>query len=181
MIPVGYRTKIVALPEPWLGNAAVQEILSVSECFSESPIDEQSSFGRCNEWWFFETREALEEAIRQARLPADAVLRRFFYEVHERSILDGRWHELGKLPRCTSDRKPEFRWRGYDVTCFTGPHGGPECSPLSCNSEAERFQVNEHCLLPTLPQAIEAAEAIDRDGKCEPGPYGIMSVWEVDS
>jgi hypothetical protein len=47
MIPVGYRTKVVAQPEPWLGNPAVREILSVSECLSESPIDEQSSFSLC--------------------------------------------------------------------------------------------------------------------------------------
>ena len=90
MLPIGYNAKIIEAPKEWLGNSKVKEILSVSECISESP----------------------------------------------------------------------------------------ECSPLSCNSGAKEFPVNRYCLIDTLEEALRIAEAIDKDGGYEPGPYGIMSVWE---
>jgi len=123
----------------------------------------------------------LQRALNRTRIPAGADVRRFFYEAHQEAVLDGQWRNVSDMPSGAARPTPGFVLRGYDVVCFTSGPAGPDCSPLSCNSEAKRFDVNKHCLLATLEQAIEFAKRIDLDGCCEPGPYGIMSVWETGS
>ena len=38
--------------------------------------------------------------------------------------------------------------------------------------------MNRHCLLRSFEDAHAVVRLIDADGGYEPGPYGIMSVWE---
>jgi len=70
-----------------------------------------------------------------------------------------------------------FALMGYDLVCFT-TGVAPECSPLSCNSGAKDYEVNRHCLLGSLEEALAVVRRVDANGGYEPGPYGIMSVWE---
>ncbi|MBK8812715.1 MAG: hypothetical protein IPN69_18560 [Acidobacteria bacterium] len=177
MKPVGYNAKFIEKPESWLGNAAVEEILSVSECFSESPID-HTTLWLCNRWRLYDTIDALEKALAATEMEDACSLRRFFYEAHPEAVLDGEWEPIEEVPTGVVGPGTGFELRGYDIVCFTsGP--APECSPLSCNSGAKQYQVNRHCLLRTLEEALAVVREIDADGGYEPGPYGIMSVWEA--
>ena len=54
---------------------------------------------------------------------------------------------------------------------------GLECSPLSCNGLAAEFEINEFCLLPSLDQAVDAAERFSRE-QPEPGDYYVVEVLE---
>jgi hypothetical protein len=180
MMPAGYNAKLIAKPEPWLGSDVVTEILSVSECFSESPID-HTALWLCNSWQLYDSLEALEQALAQTPQACDCLPRRFFYEVHPEALVDGRWTAIEGMP--TSVARPATGWRrkGFDVVCMDSVAAGPNCSPLSCNSGAKVFEVNSCCSLETLEQAILAAQTIEIDGGYEPGPYGVMSVWEIDN
>ncbi len=178
MIPIGYNAKIIELPKEWLGNSKVKEILSVSECISESPID-HTSLWICNTWLLYNSPKALSQALAETEnfVP---ILRRFFYEAYEQTIFEDCWEPIKDLkdpPENVVRPDEKYALRGYDIVCFTSGVA-PECSPLSCNSGAKEFPVNHFCLIDTLDDAIKIAEAIDRDGGYEPGPYGIMSVWE---
>lgn len=176
MKPIGYNAKFIERPESWLANAAVEEILSVSECISESPIDHKLRL--CNSWRLYDTTGALDQALAEAEVEGAGSLRRFFYEAHPEAILDGEWGPIQQVPSGVVVPTAGFELKGYDIVCFTdGP--APECSPLSCNYRAEQYQVNRHCLLRNMEEALAVVRRIDSDGGCEPGPYGIMSVWEA--
>ncbi|HEX6811324.1 MAG TPA: hypothetical protein VF384_06860 [Planctomycetota bacterium] len=170
---------MITKPEQWLGNPAVEEILSVSECLSKSLLD-HTSLWLHNAWFLYDSLEVLQRALDRTGTAASASVRRFCYEVHE-DLLDDAWIPLSGTPPGAARPSPGFVLRGYDVVCLMSGADGPQCSPLSCNSEARRFDVNKYCLLASLEQAIEVAQRIDLDGACEPGPYGIMSVWEASS
>ncbi len=177
MTPIGYNAKYVAKPESWLGNPAVEEILSVSECFSESPID-HTTLWLCNRWLLYDTRDALAKALAETEVSDASSLRWFFYEAHPEAILDGEWEPIEEAASGVVAPAAGFDLRGYDIVCFTSG-AAPECSPLSCNSGAKEFQVNRYCLLRDLEEALAVVRQIDADGGYEPGPYGIMSVWEA--
>ena len=104
-------------------------------------------------------------------------MRRFFYEAYEKLIFEASWEPIENPPDDVVGPNEKYALRGYDIVCFTSGVA-PECSPLSCNSGAKEFPVNRYCLIDTLEEALRIAEAIDKDGGYEPGPYGIMSVWE---
>lgn len=175
MIPVGYNAKIIRPPAEWLGNSKVKEILSVSECISESPID-HTSLWMCNNWLLYSSPKALNQALAKTE-NVSPQLRRFFYEAYEQTIFQDCWEPIEDPPEHVIRPDESFVLRGYDIVCFTSGVA-PECSPLSCNSGAKEFPVNRYCLIHTLNDALKIAEAIDKDGGYEPGPYGIMSVWE---
>jgi hypothetical protein len=175
MIPIGYNTKIIELPKEWLGNSKVKEILSVSECISESPID-HTSLWLCNNRLLYNSPKELNQALAESE-NASPYLRRFFYEAYELSIFDDCWEPIEDLPDNVIRPDEKYALRGYDIVCFSSGVA-PECSPLSCNSGAKDFPVNQYCLIDTLDDALQIAEAIDKDGGYEPGPYGILSVWE---
>lgn len=176
MIPIGYNAKLIAQPEPWLECDAVEEILSVSECTSDSPID-HTSLWLCNSWFLYDSEQALEDALSKSSIPDGSVVRRFFYELHPTFLEEGQQFPAVKVPSSVAARQDGMTLRGFDVSCFSS--GPPDCSPLSCNAGAKEFAVNRYCLLDTLEQAFEAAKVIDRGGY-EPGPYGVIAVWEVD-
>ena len=176
MIPVGYNAKFIAKPESWLGRATVEEILSVSECISESPIDHTVHW-LCSAWLLYDTIGRLESALARTDVDDADKLRRFFHEAYPPTILDGHWGSIEGAPTGAVHPTAGFLLKGYDVVCFaTGV--APECSPLSCNSGAKQYGVNRPCLLDSLENALAVVRLIDSDGGYEPGPYGIMSVWE---
>ena len=141
----------------------------------ESPID-HTSLWICNNWLLYNSPKALNQALAETEdVPLE--LRRFFYEVYEQSIAESRWMPIEEPPENVIRPDEKYALRGYDIVCFSSGVA-PECSPLSCNSGAKDFPVNSFCLIDTLDNALEIAVAIDRDGGYEPGPYGIVSVWE---
>lgn len=176
MIAIGYNAKFIEKPESWLGNGLVEEILSVSECISESPID-HITLWLSNRWLLYDSLDALGEALAQTEVDGARLLRRFFYEAYPETILDGEWEPIQETPFGVVGPTAGLELKGYDIVCFSsGP--APECSPLSCNSGAKHYEVNRYCLLRSLEDALAVVRRIDADGGYEPGPYGIMSVWE---
>jgi len=175
MIPIGYNAKIIERPEEWLDNSKVKEILSVSECISKSPND-HTSLWLANKWLLYNSPKTLYQALAETEnVPSE--LRQFFYETYEQTIYEDCWEAIEDPPENVIPPDEKYALRGYDIVCFTSK-AAPECSPLSCNSGAKEFPVNHFCLIDTHGDALKIAEAIDRDGGYEPGPYGIMSVWE---
>ncbi len=179
MIPAGFNAKIIVPREAWLGNSTVTEILSVSGCFSKDALDFTTALRLGNQWLLYDSDEALDEAIAGESVDASR-LRRFFYETHDQEFDEGKWIQIKDIPTQVVKPKGDYSLRGFDVVCFSAG-ADPECSPLSCNSLAEKFEVNQFCLLETSEDALRVAREIDHDGKCEPGPYRIMSVWEKES
>lgn len=175
MIPVGYNAKHIARPEEWLRSDVVEEILSVGECWSEAVVD-YTEHWLCNDWFLYESEAKLDAALHAASIKVDDTVRRFFYESHPEHFDDGQWKPIVDAPRAVQARPAHYTLRGFDIVCML--LGPPDCSPLSCNSGAEHFAVNRHCLVDSLEQALKIAEAVD-DGSYEPGPYGVFAVWEA--
>lgn len=107
----------------------------------------------------------------------------FFYAIYE-----FQWREDGKRwQRFSFDPTfetqvviPEFcQLQGYDIVTFSVGNSA-ECSPLSCNSLAEKIPVNKHCLLDSFDEAKRYLET-DWFEHSEPGPYRIFAVYSVDS
>jgi len=77
----------------------------------------------------------------------------FYYEVYEHQWDedDSTWKPFGPEVSFTThiEVPPQKRLEGYDVVSFWG-QTAPECSYLSCNSMAEKIDVNEHCLISTF-------------------------------
>jgi hypothetical protein len=67
---------------------------------------------------------------------------------------------------------------GFDVVTFFA-RSSPECSPLSCNSLAEKVPTNAHCLLASFEDAERnLSNGVFSDS--EPGPYRIFSVYSAE-
>ena len=103
------------------------------------------------------------------------------YELYERQFDDQGNEEAietADLPFAVNVSVPQHKsFKGYDVVTFYGG-AGPECSSLSCNSLAREHDVNQHCLLTSLGEAI----SLLRQGAfedSESGPYRIFSVYSL--
>ncbi|MBK1870978.1 hypothetical protein [Taklimakanibacter albus] len=180
MIPAGYMAKFVADRPDWLGAARVKDVYSVSACVSSWFVDDCHTEWKHNGFWLFDSIDVIREIA--AKKSVDLKDTRFFYyEIYERQFDDeGREGPL-QAPHHTAAANvtvPGIKTlEGFDaVTFYAG--AGPECSPLSCNSMALKLSVNQHCLLPSLEEAIaHLKRGAFKD--CEPGPYRIFSVFSV--
>ena len=178
MIPAGFNAKIIEPCPAWLGDLSVTGILSVSGCISKDAID-VTTLWLCNQWLLYDSEEALDKAIAGEGIDTSR-LRRFFYETYEQEVCEGKWVQIRDIPAEVVKPKGDYALKGFDVVCFT-QGAGPECSPLSCNLAAEKFGVNQFCLLETIEDGLRVAQEIDNDGGYEPGPYRIMSVWAKEN
>jgi hypothetical protein len=179
MIPAGYMAKFVAGRPDWLAAAGVEDIYSVSGCVSRCFADYHDEW-KHNGFWLFDSIDIIRQvASKKAIDLGDAKF--FYYEFHERQFDDDGHEEappLADLPFATNISMPETKTlEGFDVVTFNAG-AGPECSPLSCNGLAKAHDVNRHCLLASLDEAI----SLLRNGafkNSEPGPYRIFSVYSV--
>ena len=157
----------------------VEEICSVSECFSKSPPEWVDCWLHNTDTWLFDAPGAERE----------------HYRLYGYRLLPTLFHDSGKeteltLPEIKAVPIPaSFTRIGYDaivhLTEYLRQVGhAPEedstlsfgCSPLSCNHMAEEFPVNRYCLVDDR----DTARAMARDfatGNCEPGPYCVVEVW----
>lgn len=72
---------------------------------------------------------------------------------------------------------PVKQLEGFDVVTFYAK-SSPECSPLSCNSLAEKLRTNSHCLFDSFDEAkFHLNEGVFNNS--EPGPYRIFAVYSV--
>jgi hypothetical protein len=90
-------------------------------------------------------------------------------------VADGT-HSLDVRP-VPGDVPADYEMLGYDIVSRS-MSAYFECSPLSCNSAANEFQTNEHCLISQLSDAYAALDKIGRSEEgYEPGPYYLLAVY----
>ena len=160
----------------------VDEICSVSECFSKSPPDWVDCWLHNTDTWLFDSPGAAWWVVPEVE--------RERYRLYAYRLLPTLFHESGKetehpLPALTVAPIPRgFTRIGYDaVERYVGDvhEGAPAppsffCSPLSCNGMAEEYPVNRYCLVDDPDTALAMARDF-ATGNCEPGPYCVVEVW----
>jgi hypothetical protein len=178
MILAGYFARRV-MPRPdHLQASAVREICSVSECMSPGAGNWIASWRHNGLGWFNRVADALSVVPEAQR----GEFRLFAYRLYP-EVFSAR--DRSALP-APADVSPEplaagFRTIGFDSASRSTPDGlGFECSPLSCNALAAELPVNDHCLFPTLADAIAGAQrfAVEQP---EPGDYYVVEVLEGPS
>jgi len=178
MIPAGYMAKKVCRRPEWLKTAGVDDILSLSGCISENFADYIDQW-KHNGFWLFDSPDIIRTVARakSASLVGTSL---FYYEVHEMEFDGKTWNAFLPDPSfATNVASPNNKhFEGIDVVTFFAK-GAPECSPLSCNSLAEKVPTNSHCLLNSFEQAKSLLEA-GKFNNSEPGPCRIFAVYSVD-
>ena len=181
MIPVGYMFKTVSPRPDWLKAAGVADIYSLSGCVSEYFTD-YINFWKHNGYWLFDSPAIIRDIAANIGLDLSQMTL-FYYEAFDEEFDGGarRWTRFYPEKSFPTNVAPpaEARLEGYDVTTFSG-HTNPECSPLSCNSLAERISINRHCLFESFDEAKAALESGKFDNT-EPGPHRIFAVYTVKS
>lgn len=179
MTPIGYLYKRVAARPDWIRTEQVEDIFSLSGCVSGNFAD-YINYWRHNGYWLFDSPKVIEALAQEHAISLDG-LQLFYYEAYEEEYNDVEraWQPFAPEASFETNVQPPERRRleGFDVTTFT-VHTSPECSPLSCNSLAERVRTNVHCLFETFEQAKSAVEAGAFENS-EPGPYRIIGVYRV--
>lgn len=181
MLPAGFIAKKVETRPQWLNAQGVADLYSVSGCLSEYFCD-YVRYWKHNGFWLFDNPAAITEIAAAESIDLSGH-RLFYYEVYEQEFdADDRcWRSFEPEKSFTTHVEPPGakRLEGYDVVTFSA-ETSPECSPLSCNSLAQKIPVNAHCLLPSLEDAIRLLEAGAFDN-AEPGPYRIFAVYSCDA
>lgn len=176
MIPAGYMAKHVSQKPEHLKTTEVKDIYSVSACISEDFTD-YISYWKHNGYWLFDAPEGILAVARENSIDvADTSL--FYYEVYELEFDGKNWNAYAPNFAVNVTQPARKKLEGFDVVTFFAK-SSPECSPLSCNSLAERVPTNSHCLLANF----EEAESLLNSGafnNSEPGPYRIFSVNSVE-
>jgi len=175
MILAGYFARRVESKPDALVAPGVREICSVSECISSGADDWIASWRHNSLGWFNTVSDAVSVVPAEERHE----YRMFAYRILP-EVFRGRERAALTLP---DDVRPEplpdgFGSLGFDsASRFAVASLCLECSPLSCNYMASEMPVNEHCLFPTLDDAIAGAMrfAIEQP---EPGDYYVVEVLE---
>jgi hypothetical protein len=173
----GYFPKIVVARPGWLADPRPRQICSVSDCISSGPDDWIDRW--LHNWlgWF----NTIADAWSVVPAPDVARYRLFAYRLAPMFYRQGR-PEPVDVP---VDVHPEpipaaFRSLGFDAFSKSSLGIlGFECSPLSCNSMASEFVVNQYCLLPTAEEAHSAAKRFSVE-QPEPGDYYLAEVLEAE-
>jgi hypothetical protein len=175
MIDAGFFARRVPPRPEWLRAEAVREICSVSTCVSEGAPGWIERW-RHNGCGWFNTIADARHVIPAGEFDA---YRLFGYRVYHQQFADGGRFAAALPDDVRPDAVPaHFRSLGFDAASRTAADVlGFECSPLSCNGMAAEIPTNEHCLLPTLDQAIAVAERFSREYP-EPGDYFVIEVLE---
>jgi len=178
MVPAGYMAKRVQTRPGWLKAPHISEIYSVSGCISED-FSDYVEYWRHNGFWLFDSPEIKKDLARENSIELNATSL-FYYEVHEKEFDGTQWQpyspEFSLATNVVSPLKKQLE--GFDVVTFYAK-STPECSPLSCNSMAEKLPTNAHCLFETFDEA-ETNLSRGTFKNAEPGPYRIFSVYSVD-
>jgi hypothetical protein len=175
VIDGGYFARRVKPRPDHLDAPGVREICSVSECMSPGADDWIAAWRHNGLGWFNRVADALSVVPEEQRHE----FRVFAYRVHPEVFRAGKRIELS-LP---ADVRPEplppgFSPIGFDSASKSSAEGlSLECSPLSCNGLAVELTVNEHCLFPSLDDAIAAAKRFAAE-QPEPGDYYVVEVLE---
>jgi hypothetical protein len=179
MISVGYMLKKVVHRPDWIKAENVLDIYSVSGCVSHT-FAKYINFWKHNGYWFFDSPDIIYTISKREHIDLTGT-QLFYYEVYEREYDEDEkiWQEfVPEKSFITNVQVPEKKKiEGYDAVTFS-VHTSPECSPLSCNSFAEKIPVNQHCLLESFSEAKQLLENGKFDNS-EPGPFRIFAVYSL--
>jgi hypothetical protein len=173
--------KVVAPKPAWIKSGAAVRICSVSNCVSHDFCDYISHW-KHNGYWFFNSPQDIQ-AVADSDPTAAKERELFYYELFELQFDDqaGSWasFEPEKSFRTEVVAPHHKSLLGFDVVTYLA-QTSPECSPLSCNNLAEKIEVNENCLLPSLE---EAKRLIESGGftNSEPGPFRVIAVYRPNA
>lgn len=167
---IGFFPKMTNPAPDWLTNKNVKEVCSVSNCISEGP-EGWLEVARLNAFGFFETEEAARKVAGSERRKFEVYAYRLF---PFRSIA-GKLENV-EIPVAQGILPEDYCFLGHDVVTRSESQFF-ECSPLSCNNAAEKYDVNEFCLIADFETSCRALADISRGGSCEPGPYYLFEVY----
>ena len=175
MIHAGFFARRV-MPRPeHLSAGGVREICSVSECLSPGAENWILHWRHNALGWFNTVADAI------AVVPAGdrPRYRLFAYRLHPEFFTGS--DRRAFVPPADVGPEPlpdRFVSLGFDsVSKSSSASLGLECSPLSCNGLALEMPVNEHCLFPTLEDALAGARRFALE-QPEPGDYYVVEVLE---
>ncbi len=151
---------------------SVKDIYSVSNCLSEGPpgwIDKWLH----NEMFVYDSPELALSVVPEDNKEKYTL---FAFKVAP-LIFDTKGEEIWCPPKLKVSPLPaNFTLQGYEAVNHPWtPYF--ECSPLSCNSMAVEYPVNEHCLVDELDIALNMARKF-ANSEPEPGPYFVVEVWK---
>ena len=177
MIPAGHMAKRVSQKPDWLVAPQVDDIYSVSSCISENFTD-YIEYWKHNGYWLFDTPEIIRSVAQENAIGLEGTAL-FYYEVYEKEFDGELWQTYAPESSIPTNVVSPLgkRLEGFDAVTFDA-RGSPECSPLSCNSMAERLGTNTHCLFDSFEDAHTNIQIGAFRGQ-EAGPYRIFAVYSV--
>jgi len=177
MLSAGYMAKRLSKRPDWLHAANVTDVYSVSGCISEDFAD-YIPYWKHNGYWFFDAPAIINTLAREHSINIEGTSM-FYYEAYEKEFDGENWLSFAPEASFPTNVVPPLnkQLEGFDVVNFTG-RSSAECSPLSCNSLAEKIATNAHCLLASLEEAIMHINSGAFDDS-EPPPFRIFAVYSV--
>ncbi len=180
MIPVGYMAKNVSARPDWLKSGLVSDIFSVSDCTSHD-FDYYINYWEHNGFWFFDSPMSIIKLATENSIELKGT-KLFFYEAHPLEFDDvvSKWIAFDKEESFTTNIQlpDQTNLEGFDIVTYS-QGTTHECSPLSCNSLAEQFPTNQHCLLSSFQIATELLET-GKFKDSESGPFRIFAVYSTN-
>ena len=177
MIAAGYMAKVVTPKPDWIKSGTAVRICSVSNCVSDDFCDYINHW-KHNGYWFFNSPQDIQ-AVAESDPTAAKERELFYYELYEQQFDDNTATWVSFEPEASFRTEvvvPQHKnLLGFDVVTYF-VQTSPECSPLSCNNFAEKIEVNENCLLPSLEGAKRLVES-GGFANSEPGPFRIIAVY----
>jgi hypothetical protein len=177
MIPVGYLAKRVAEKPESLDAPQVADIFSVSNCISDN-FANYIEYWKHNGYWLFDSPQILRGLAKDHAISLEGTSL-FYYEAYALEFNGQSWRPIHAESSITTRVSPPVhkKLEGFDVVSFFAGNA-PECSPLSCNSLAEKVPTNSHCLLESFDEAERYLDGgVFERG--EAGPYRIFAVYSV--
>lgn len=142
----------------------------MSECISHGPPAWVQEW-KHNEWGMFDTAEL---ARQMAHANSD------YFQIFAYQLFPIRWladqAEHFSIDARLGALSASFQLLGHDIVTRSSSSFF-ECSPLSCNNAAEKYAVNEFCLIENRDDAYRVLMEINRNGHYEPGPYYLTKVF----
>jgi len=172
------------------------DVLSVSDCNRQTPIEGFREFDEWYETGFVKSEQALIRAIQlEKEWGLDQTRSLEYKTIHgvsppgpytllayricpiwfnSRGVQTGLHHAVHPPLLAHPPDLSTYERAGYDLANIA--HGAVGCSPLFCNSLANEITVNRYCLLDTLDQAMEVGQHFGAE-QPEPGDYVLFEVW----
>lgn len=167
---IGFFPKLTEPSVEGLGVDSVKEICSVSNCISSGPHNWINQW-KHNELGFYNSEEIACEVIGEDPNNFDI----YAYKLFPLRCFDDEV-ELISIESAKGSLPPDYQFLGYDIVTKSVADFF-ECSPLSCNSGASQYPVNEFCLIADREAAYRVLCEISEDGAYEPGPYYLFEVY----